>query len=144
MIVVKPKKSWGEKCHFQGAVWDFSTLVSVTFFWYCLVEIQLLNLKGLEKLDFIKWPKIFDKTNQSRDISTDPNKRFWLYYNKQVSCISFGEKKRTSSKADVAHCKQSHISTTVLGEAFPWKKRSKDLCTLLYTITLLYRTVCNN
>ena len=53
----KPKKSWDEKCHFQGAVWDFHNFgLCVTFFWYYLMEIQLLILNGLEKLDFIKWP----------------------------------------------------------------------------------------
>ena len=37
----------------------FSTLVSVTFFWVQLDEVQLWNLKGLEKLDFIKCPLYF-------------------------------------------------------------------------------------
>ena len=34
----------------------FTTLVSVTFFWVQLDEVQLWNLIGLEKLNFIKCP----------------------------------------------------------------------------------------
>ena len=65
----KPKKSSSEKFHFKDALFRiFITLVSVTFFWHCLVEIQLLNLKGLEKLDFIKWPYFFDTTNCRAEI----------------------------------------------------------------------------
>ena len=49
-----------------------TTLASVNvFFYHCLVDFQLLNLQGLEKLDFMKW--FFDATNQNRDISTDSN-----------------------------------------------------------------------
>ena len=56
MIVVNPRNHGVKSAIFRVPVWIFSTLVSVTFFWYCLLEIQLLNLKGLEKLDFIKCP----------------------------------------------------------------------------------------
>ena len=54
MIVVNPRNRWVKNAIFRVSFGIFSTLVSVTFFWYCLVEIQLLNLKGLEKSDFIK------------------------------------------------------------------------------------------
>ena len=56
MIVVNPRNHGVKSAIFRVPFGIFSTLVSVTFFWYCLVEIQLLNLKGLEKLDFIKCP----------------------------------------------------------------------------------------
>ena len=56
MIVVNQRNHWVKSAIFRMPFGIFSTLVSVTFFWYCLVEIQLLNLKGLEKLDFIKCP----------------------------------------------------------------------------------------
>ena len=56
MIVVNPRNQGVKNAIFRVPFGIFVTLVPVTFFWYCLVEIQLLNLKGLEKLDFIKWP----------------------------------------------------------------------------------------
>ena len=56
MIVVNPRNHGVKNAIFRVPFGIFSTLISVTFFWYRLVEIQLLNLKGLEKLDFIKWP----------------------------------------------------------------------------------------
>ena len=54
MIVVNPRNHWVKSAIFRLPFAIVATLVSVIFFWYCLVEIQLLNLKGLEKLDFIK------------------------------------------------------------------------------------------
>ena len=54
MIVVNPRNHGVKNAIFRVPFGIFSTLVSVTFFLYCLVEIQLLNLKVLEKLDFIK------------------------------------------------------------------------------------------
>ena len=56
MIVVNPRNHGVKNAIFKVLFGIFSTLVSVTFSWYCLVEIQLLNQKGLEKLDFIKCP----------------------------------------------------------------------------------------
>ena len=56
MIVVNPRNHRVKRVIFRVPFGIFTTLVPVTFFWYCLVEIQLLNLKGLEKLDFIKCP----------------------------------------------------------------------------------------
>ena len=56
MIVVNSRNHGVKNAIFRVPFGIFSTLVSVTFFWYYLVEIQLLNLKGLEKLDFIKCP----------------------------------------------------------------------------------------
>ena len=47
----------GLKISFSGCSFGiFSTLVSVTFFWVQLDEVQLWNLIDLEKLDFIKCP----------------------------------------------------------------------------------------
>ena len=56
MIAVNPRNHGVKYAIFRVPFGIFSTLVSVTVFWYSLVEIQLLNLKGLEKLDFIKCP----------------------------------------------------------------------------------------
>ena len=56
MIVVNPRNHRAKSAIFRMAFAIFTTLVSVTFFWYCLVEIQLLKMKGLDKLDLIKWP----------------------------------------------------------------------------------------
>ena len=56
MIAVNPSNHGEVNAIFRVPFGIFSTLVSVTLYWYCLVEIQLLNLKGLEKLDFIKCP----------------------------------------------------------------------------------------
>ena len=56
MIVVKPRNHGVKNAIFRVRFRIFLSLVSVTFFWCCLAEIQLLNLKGLEKLDFIKCP----------------------------------------------------------------------------------------
>ena len=78
MIVVNPRYHGVKNAIFRVPFGIFSTLVCVTFFWFRLGEIQLWNHIGLEKLDFIKCPYFFDTTNQSRDISTDPNKRFGL------------------------------------------------------------------
>ena len=65
MIVVNPRNQGVKNAIFRVPFEIFSTLVSVTFFWVWLDEVQLLNLKGLEKLDFIKCPYCFDTTNQS-------------------------------------------------------------------------------
>ena len=56
MIVVNPRNHGVKNAIFWVPFGIFSTLVSVTFFWFRLGEIQLWNLKGLEKLDFIKCP----------------------------------------------------------------------------------------
>ena len=59
MIVVNPRNHGVKNAIFRVQSRIFLALVSVTFFWHCLVEIQWLNLKGLEKLDFIKCPWFF-------------------------------------------------------------------------------------
>ena len=56
MIVVNPRIHQAKSAIFRMPFATVATLVAVTFFWHCLVEIQLLNLKGLLKLDFIKCP----------------------------------------------------------------------------------------
>ena len=56
MIVVNPRNQGVKNAIFRVPFGIFSTLVSVTFFWVQLDEVQLWNLKGLEKLDFIKCP----------------------------------------------------------------------------------------
>ena len=43
MIVVNPRNHRVKNAIFRVPFGIFSTLVSVTFFWYCLVEIQLLK-----------------------------------------------------------------------------------------------------
>ena len=53
--------SWGEKCHFLGAVWDFfSTLVSVTFFlgpvrWGSTGQSYRSREVGLHKVPLVFW-----------------------------------------------------------------------------------------
>ena len=54
MIVVNPRNHRVKSVIFRVPFGIFPTLVSVTFFWVRLNEVQLWNLKGLEKLDFIK------------------------------------------------------------------------------------------
>ena len=56
MIAVNPRNHRVKSAIFMMPLRIFTTLISVTFFWHCLVEIELLNLKSLEKLDFIKCP----------------------------------------------------------------------------------------
>ena len=56
MIVVNPRNQGVKSAIFRVPFGIFSTLVSVTFFWVPLDEVQLWNLIGLEKLDFIKGP----------------------------------------------------------------------------------------
>ena len=50
----KPEKSWGEKCHFQGAVWDFFNFGLCNFFlgpvrWGSTVESHRSREVGLHK-----------------------------------------------------------------------------------------------
>ena len=76
MIVVNTRNHWVKSAVFKDAVWDFHNFGLCNFFLVMfIVEIQLLNLKGLKKLDFIKCPEFFDATNQRRDISTDQIKK---------------------------------------------------------------------
>ena len=59
MIVVNPRNNVVKNAIFRVPFGIFSTLVSVTFFLVLFsgeLEIQLMNLEGLEKLDFIKCP----------------------------------------------------------------------------------------
>ena len=56
MIVVNPRNHGVKNAIFRVPFGIFSTLVSVTFFWVQLDEVQLGNLIDLEKLDFIKCP----------------------------------------------------------------------------------------
>ena len=56
MFVVNPRNHRVKNAVFRVPFGIFSTLVSATFFWVQLDEVQLWNLKGLEKLDFIKCP----------------------------------------------------------------------------------------
>ena len=56
MIVVNPRNRWVKSAIFRLPFGIFTTLVSVIFFWVQLDEVQLWNLIGLEKLDFIKCP----------------------------------------------------------------------------------------
>ena len=56
MIVVNPRNHGVKNAIFRVPFGIFSTLVSVTFFWVQLAEVQLWNLIDLEKLDFIKCP----------------------------------------------------------------------------------------
>ena len=56
MIVVNPRNHGVKNAIFRVQFRILPTLVSVTFFWVQLDEVQLWNLKGLEKLDFIKCP----------------------------------------------------------------------------------------
>ena len=56
MIVVNPRNQGVKNAIFRVPFGIFTTLVSVTFFWVQLGEIQLWNRIGLEKLDFIKCP----------------------------------------------------------------------------------------
>ena len=46
MIVVNPRNHGVKNAIFRVPFGIFSTLVSVTFFWYCLVEIQPTEIKG--------------------------------------------------------------------------------------------------
>ena len=52
MIEVNPRNHGVKNAIFR----IFLSLVSVTFFWVQLDEVQLRNLIDLEKLDFIKCP----------------------------------------------------------------------------------------
>ena len=54
MIVVNPRNHGVKNAIFRVPFGIFSTLVS--FFWVQLDKVQLWNLIGLEKLDFIKCP----------------------------------------------------------------------------------------
>ena len=56
MIVVNPRNHGVKNAIFRIPFGIFSTLVSVTFFWVQLDEVQLLDPNGVEKLDFIKCP----------------------------------------------------------------------------------------
>ena len=56
MIVVNPRNHGVKSAIFRVLFGIFSTLVSVTFFWVQLDEVQLWNLIDLVKLDFIKCP----------------------------------------------------------------------------------------
>ena len=54
MIVVNPRNQEVKNAIFRVQFGIFSTLVS--FLWVQLDDVQLWNLIGLEKLDFIKCP----------------------------------------------------------------------------------------
>ena len=58
MIVVNPRNHGVKNAIFRvrSRSGIFLSLVSVTFFWVQLDEVQLWNLIDLEKLDFIKCP----------------------------------------------------------------------------------------
>ena len=56
MIVENPRNHGVKNAIFRVPFGIFSTLVSVTFFWVELDEVQLWNPIDLEKLDFIKCP----------------------------------------------------------------------------------------
>ena len=56
MFVVNPRDEGVKNAIFRVPFGIFTTLVAVTFFWVQIDEVQLWNLKGLEKLDFIKCP----------------------------------------------------------------------------------------
>ena len=56
MIVVNRRNHGVKNAIFRVPFGIFSTFVSVTFFWFRLGEILMWNLKGLEKLNFIKCP----------------------------------------------------------------------------------------
>ena len=69
----KPKKSWGEKCHFQGAVWDFFNFGLCNFFLVLfsgdpVVESERSREVGLHKVPLVFWynqpePRYFDRPN---------------------------------------------------------------------------------
>ena len=56
MIVVNPRNHGVKNAIFRVRSRIFLSLVSVTFFWVQLDEVQLWILVDLEKLDFIKCP----------------------------------------------------------------------------------------
>ena len=56
MVVVNPRNHGVKNAILRVPFGIFSTWVSVTFFWVQLDKVQLWNLIGLEKLDFIKCP----------------------------------------------------------------------------------------
>ena len=56
MVVVNPRNQGVKNAIFRVPFRIFKTLVSVTFFWVQLDEVQLWNLIDLEKLDFTKCP----------------------------------------------------------------------------------------
>ena len=54
----KPKKSWCEKCHFQGAVWDFFNFGLCNFFLVLfsgdpVVESERSREVGLHKVPLV-------------------------------------------------------------------------------------------
>ena len=56
MVVVNPRNQGVKNAIFRVPFGILSTLVSVTFFRVQVDDVQLWNLIGLEKLDFIKCP----------------------------------------------------------------------------------------
>ena len=73
MIVVNPRNQGVKNAIFRVPFGIFSTLVSVTFFWVQLDEVQLWNL--MEMLDFIKC-KTLRSAKYTEYSSSKPNFAF--------------------------------------------------------------------